>query len=444
MSIRNRLAITLVTLLASVALVGSASAQAGSACVGTSCGLGGQIRGQIGDGLPLPISIATGYEGEFKQGTQMAGTAASPPISYPLGDGWNNAEMKVPTATNGFVGAGLGQRGQIRPTASAMITQGVGMPRSVMQAAGVNHYDGTGMIGVVAFNAAVLAVWTNLVFDTPHPGTDGLGATVVVPGTPGLIAVGQRPGPDTVTFFAGATQGANTVGNNWNNVPPVTAGAGDAAGVNGIARFTKTKSQLGSNSTGRTLGTAQVFLNLAGILAGAGCTGSGMASITDPCRFALSVVVPSTQGVAGGPFGGFASNSPPTATFFTGDVGTNGTILNIGAKALTASGMSVTVMGQAATSVGFPSTTGMLTMSVVDALPSTERFVRTGIDARDSDGNGVIALVTGAMSARTISKGNANRTWTTLEIPEPSAIFAASAGLFALFGCHQMVRRRNR
>ena len=46
------------------------------------------------------------------------------------------------------------------------------------------------------------------------------------------------------------------------------------------------------------------------------------------------------------------------------------------------------------------------------------------------------------MTARDISGGNANRTWITLEIPEPSAISAASAGLFVLIGCHRMVRRR--
>ena len=53
-------------------------------------------------------------------------------------------------------------------------------------------------------------------------------------------------------------------------------------------------------------------------------------------------------------------------------------------------------------------------------------------------------MVTGAMSARSISLGNANRTWVTYEIPEPSVLFSASAGLFALFGCQYLVRRRSR
>jgi hypothetical protein len=79
--------------------------------------------------------------------------------------------------------------------------------------------------------------------------------------------------------------------------------------------------------------------------------------------------------------------------------------------------------------------------SVVGATP--EIFARSGTDARTANGQGVVAMVTGSMSARSISLGNANPTWITYEIPEPSTIFAASAGLFALFGCHGWVRRRN-
>ncbi|MEO1936560.1 MAG: hypothetical protein ABGX04_17440, partial [Myxococcales bacterium] len=63
MSIRNKLAITMVAFLAPIVFASTASAQAGVACAGTSCGLGGQIRGQIGDGLPLPISIAPAQGG---------------------------------------------------------------------------------------------------------------------------------------------------------------------------------------------------------------------------------------------------------------------------------------------------------------------------------------------------------------------------------------------
>jgi len=88
----------------------------------------------------------------------------------------------------------------------------------------------------------------------------------------------------------------------------------------------------------------------------------------------------------------------------------------------------------------------MLTISVTEVLPGepVEIWKRTGTDARDANGNGVIAMHSGTLSARSISKGNANRGWVTYEIPEPSSILAASAGLLALFGCNRLVRRRSR
>ncbi|MFP6654159.1 MAG: hypothetical protein VCB25_00930, partial [Myxococcota bacterium] len=63
MSIRNKLVIVMVAFLAPFIFASTATAQAGAACSGTVCGLGGQIRGQIGDGLPLPISIAPAQGG---------------------------------------------------------------------------------------------------------------------------------------------------------------------------------------------------------------------------------------------------------------------------------------------------------------------------------------------------------------------------------------------
>jgi hypothetical protein len=133
----------------------------------------------------------------------------------------------------------------------------------------------------------------------------------------------------------------------------------------------------------------------------------------------------------------------PTGVY-TGAVGFNGSILSVG-DAVTVAGAGIPFTGQAATSVGFPITTGMLTISVTSVVGATpEIFARSGTDARTANGQGVVALVTGSMSARSISLGNANPTWITYEIPEPSTIFAFSAGLFALFGCHEWVRRRNR
>ena len=432
MTIQNRLAIALMTFLVPMAFAGTASAQAGAACAGTTCGLGGQIRGQIGAGLPLPISIAPARTGAFSDITIQ--TQPATPNGLPL------------------VGNGLGQPGQIKPTTAATIQQTTTIvhtdmnPRAVTMQTAKFGYDavvqGQGSIGVAAFNAALFAVQTNLTFDSPHPGTTVSGAPISLPGGGGhrKLSAGGRPGLPTVTYCPGAT---GTPGNNFNNSCTVPS----QGSINGLARFTKTKNQFGGISTGRTLGTAKVYFNKDSLkLTALPCTG---------CRFELSTVFPASTGVAGGPFGGTGMNpafQTPTGVY-TGTVGFNGTIIGVGnpvIKSTTTTTMGATNMigspftGQPATSAGFPITTGRITVSVTDVVTGEppEIFIRTGTDARDANGNGVIALNTGGVSARSISRGNANRTWVTLEIPEPSAIFAASAGLFALFGCHQLARRR--
>jgi hypothetical protein len=152
-----------------------------------------------------------------------------------------------------------------------------------------------------------------------------------------------------------------------------------------------------------------------------------------------------TVGVAGGAFNGLAVGSAFSTNtgVFTGTIGFNGTIIGQGA-AVTVIGAGIPFTGQGNQAVGMPFTTGMLSITVTQVQGATsEMFIRTGIDARDAAGNGVVALVSGSMTARDISGGNANRSWVTLEIPEPSAIVAASAGLFALFGCHRLARRRS-
>jgi hypothetical protein len=467
MSIRNKLAIALVAFLAPFVFASTATAQAGLACSGTTCGLGGQIRGQIGDGLPLPISIAPAQGGSGPAATAgpftaiTIQTAPATPMGLPL------------------VGNGLGQPGQIKPTTMATIQQGAGPgPRNLTLAAGVFRYGGQpqGSIGVVNFNAAVFAVQTNLSYDSPHPGTTPMGLAAVtqesggaipIPGQ-GMFSAGGRTGAAIVSYYADATtQGPGSPTNNYGNpVSPITPMAGDTASppINGLARFTATGNQFGGVSIGRANGTAKVYFNgvplipnldlpckvTATPLQGTTAQGTFVPYQTGTdCQFSLSIVdlelSDATVGVAGGPFDGLgigtAYTTPSGVHFAT--IGFNGTIIGSGAV-VTLVGAGIPFTGQGNQGVGVPFTTGMLSVTVTEVVGATsEMFIRTGIDARDAGGNGVVSLVTGSLTARDISSGNANRTWVTLEIPEPSAIFAASAGLFALFGMHRLARRRS-
>jgi len=96
----------------------------------------------------------------------------------------------------------------------------------------------------------------------------------------------------------------------------------------------------------------------------------------------------------------------------------------------------------ATSSVGFPWTTGMITIMAPAVPPETFRL--TGQDNRDAFGVGSISLVSGALSARALSGPNANRGWVRLTVPEPAAVLGA-LGAFAMLGlCHAgMARRRS-
>ena len=472
MSPIRRLMITAaVGLLSATVVATQAMAQAGTGCgagglAPTECGLGGQLRGQIGDGLPLPISIAPAQGGSGSLAVSGPFTAIT--------------IQSAPATMSGLplVGKGLGQPGQIRPTPSATIMQTTGAaPRALTLAPGAFHYGGQpqGSIGVNVVNFAVFAVHTNLTYDTPHPGTTKLGAAAVtfsgaaIPtAAANVLSAGGRVGAATVTYYANATTaGPGSPTNNYGGpatAPTAMAGNGGTVDVNGVARFTATGNQFGGQSIGRAIGKAKVYFNGVPLVQatdlpckvtatpGQGTTAQGplvpFNTGTD-CVFSLSIVdltiSDATVGVAGGAFGGLTEGSAFTTTkgVFTGTIGFNGTIIGQNNPVMNGTGMNIPFTGQGNRAVGFPLTTGKLSITVTQVQGGTsEMFIRTGVDARDAGGNGVVALVTGSMTARDISGGNANRTWITLEIPEPSAIMAAGVALLALGGCHRFSRRR--
>jgi hypothetical protein len=109
--------------------------------------------------------------------------------------------------------------------------------------------------------------------------------------------------------------------------------------------------------------------------------------------------------------------------------------------------LPVPFAGQATTSWVLPFTTGRVTVSVTQnagAPTQQEIFTRTGDDMRTPGGQGIVVMVSGAVSARSISGPNGDRRWLTLNVPEPGALGAGAASLLALLGCHALARRRDR
>ena len=142
---------------------------------------------------------------------------------------------------------------------------------------------------------------------------------------------------------------------------------------------------------------------------------------------------------ADGPFGAVNIGSP--CTMFC--VGTNGTINGSIPLPTIMAGTMTTIPGQSnmvTISKGYPWTTGLITVAQPGA---GETFWLSGTDMRVS-GVGNLSLVSGGLSRRSSSGGNANRGWVRLTLPEPSVTYGAAGALAMLVFFHALLGRRSR
>jgi hypothetical protein len=386
------LAALILGLAGMLAYVGSSSAAPGDPCVGTTCGLGGQQRAQIGVGLPIPITTLPAQTGLI--------------TSHP---------------------------GAIAATPNATIMQTTGpAPRKLTLAPGRFAYDEPPLqIGLFQANSALFAVSTNLSVQNPR--------------SVAMLSAGGRPGPAIVSWCAGSPAPTGTF-NPGCLGPNTTFSLGQPA-TNGFVRYEATRNQFGGIAGGTSIGTVQILFNAGGLAAAdLPCNGG------PGCLVAISQATPGTAAVFGQNFGVTVMNPPdlnPTG-FRTAVIQPNGSLVFGNPVPATAFSTPVDVdgngfqdfLGQGATSWGFPLTTGQLKISVTAALGDDEIFIRTGVDGRNANGSGIVTLVSGTVSSRTLSGPNANRGWITLKIPEPGVLAAGSSALLMLAGCHWLARRR--
>jgi len=364
-----RLAVLLTAFVLTAALWSS------TAAAQTQHPLSGNMRYQIGNGLPIPISFGA-----------------------------------VPN-------------GAIDAIEDAVVTQQPG--GTITLQPGQFTHPGTPMaIPVFGANNNIFQVNTAIPVQFPAPGPAA------------VFAPSGRTGANTVTFCAGQT--VTAMGNPGCIGPAV----GNAVGVNGLMKYTRTAGQLGGPGSARLTGTAGLYLNGNGLTSGNLPCNSGTQTA---CQVVLGKATPAGTAGQGLPFGATVGTpgSAPNPGKFNASIAGNGLVLSF-----TTVGVGAGATNKA-TSYGGPWTAGTLTVSVTANAGAPEVFVLTGSDVRQGTGQGSVSLVSGSVSNRQVTGPNANRGWLNMSIKPPFGVvpamttpgLAAAIGLLALAGAY-IVRKR--
>jgi len=342
--------------------------------------LTGNGRAQIGDGLPIPIGFTPAPNGKV---AAVPGAIAS--------------ETTGPDPKALLLPPGQLKYGTILPSPGAATITGVAVPKQVL--------------GVFNTNPAVLEVATQV----------ALYGGAVVQGPPhSNWRKDGRTGLATVTY---CPTDVVTDGNN----PGCPGGINSHSVVNGIMIYTKTANQFGGPGQTRVGGFATVAFPLA---AGAGVPASP--SVLGTTSAIMAYANPGTVGAGGGPFGFVqgTTGAPPLNPLGAGVF----KVLSNGELKTKTTNIPINGLTNPGTEYGAPWTTGMVTVQVTKVAGLPETFMLTGSDMR-VNGQGSISLVAGSVAYRALSKGNANRAWTNLEIgPLNQTPSMSSHGLAAVFG----------
>jgi hypothetical protein len=330
-----------------------------------------------------------------------------------------NARFQIGDGLPLPIGFTAAPNGKVLPVAGATVMQhGVhtaANPAKLVMDPFMWSYDAAPInLPVFQSNPNVFQVHTNL--------------TYMLPKDKVIFSAGRRTGASTVTFCGQPGSTVTAMGN---------PGCGGGTLGTGLLRYTRTTNQFGGPSQGNVGGTADVALRGGNP---APCAGTAM------CIAAFFDAGPAATGALGAAFG-FTNNTSPA-------------VPNPGAFIATVTGMGAVVnlvlavgpgLNNKGTSWGGPWTSGMVSASAPQAVPP-ELFQLTGNDARASgSGTGMLSLVAGGFSQRSISGPNANRGWLNMTIGAqtshvplmPAYGVAALVALTALSGAYAL-RRRSR
>jgi len=346
---------------------------------------GGGGQLAIGDGLPLPIQVFP---------TSATGTVF-PPLLVPA----NTAKI-------------------IQGTTAMSVQQRLTIPAGVLSRPAQQR-----TLGLFAQNPTLYAVATNLGWQWPA--------------APAVLSTGARTGNKTTTFLAagGTIRYSNALASKFGGPARFAIADGPPAGL--IPGAPMTAYAIAVRPTGNPPCTHPELIPPLG------------GTFSNPaCVAALGALWP--HSVIGGPVSTFASSysppGPPVPGIGLGKFGQT-PIGTVSFFTYTPNGTRAGFTN-AASSFGFPWTTGMLTISH-PCGQICDFFTITGMDDRTPGGAGTIQLVAGGLSNRLLSGPNANRGWVRLQLqPRPDAVpamspagLAATAGLMLLVVVYALRRR---
>jgi hypothetical protein len=391
-------------LLSGLIAIGGASA---AIAAGVPRPLSGSVQGYVGSGLPVPIRA---------KGTAMDASC------LPQG------AIPGVKAKAGAMITTYPSNGAIKMQPSQFTLRGPGNP------------FGAKVIGVMTQNPVALQVRTNFIIKAPAAKFAGKllqrhsGGVIPAP----LGGAGGRTGPNTVswcpgytaTVAAGTNPGCNNPGQHaavhlhtcgtitLPNAPGCPGPNYQDVVIPGFMKYQRTGKMLGGPSAATLGGTVDVAV---------GAPGGG--------AFFLKGTPPPTA-VAGQSFGNYfqknlgkGPQAAPVNINGCGIITFVGPVIN-----------SMALSNRTTGSFGGPLTQGMLTIKA-DTGIGYEEFMIAGYDNRTAMGVGKLSLVGGAVSDRSLTGENANRSFVFLDVPEPGAIAAAGVALLVLAACHQWVRR---
>jgi len=386
-----------------VALTIASAASAGTKYYSVNGG-GGQA--QIGDGLPIPAQDQySSMGGKNGTGGPIGTFTNFPPLLIPINKDKHKVIVKQTTTMtmqpNLIVPPGVFRR---IPTKNGT-TMGTPVPL---------------YIGVAKNNAKVLQVRTTLSFSGPGPKLT----------TP----MGQKI-PGTVVFKTGQRAAKTTT---YNGTPVGSKVVYKSKG----ARFGGP-----SQTKLKNLGSIGVWADIADNIkvSTLPCKHPKFAGPDGNCFATKLPAYPGQIGAAGGPMSNVQSTpgAPPAKPGMVALSVAPPTSMGVVAGTVLKSTptQATGVINNMATSIGFPWTTGAITLSQPAALAAPEKFHITGMDGRIK-GVGTLQLVSSALSKRLATGPNANRSWAEYQLPEPGAVLGAAAALAVLGICHGLVRRR--